>query len=236
MALPKLATATYELELPSSAEIITYRPFLVKEQKVLMMASESKEDKQIIDAVKNIIKSCTFDKVDVNNIPMFDLEYIFIKLRAKSVGETAKVTVTCPDDEKTKAIVEINLDKIDMTIKEDHTNIINITDDVSLDLKYPLIDDFKSFDSEDSNTSTNFFGLIKKCVASVTEGKTIHRRIDFTDKELDEFIDSLNSAQLSKVMKFFETMPRLRHVVEVENPKTKVKSEVVIEGLANFLA
>ncbi len=236
MALPKLATATYELELPSSAEIITYRPFLVKEQKVLMMASESKEDKQIIDAVKNIIKSCTFDKVDVNNIPMFDLEYIFIKLRAKSVGETAKVTVTCPDDEKTKAIVEINLDKIDMTIKEDHTNIINITDDVSLDLKYPLIDDFKSFDSEDSNTSKNFFGLIKKCVASVTEGKTIHRRIDFTDKELDEFIDSLNSAQLSKVMKFFETMPRLRHVVEVENPKTKVKSEVVIEGLANFLA
>ena len=123
-----------------------------------------------------------------------------------------------------------------MTIKEDHTNIINITDDVSLDLKYPLIDDFKSFDSEDSNTSKNFFGLIKKCVASVTEGKTIHRRIDFTDKELDEFIDSLNSAQLSKVMKFFETMPRLRHVVEVENPKTKVKSEVVIEGLANFLA
>lgn len=236
MALPRLDTPTYEITIPSTGETTKYRPFLVKEQKVLMMASESKEDKQIVEAVKNIIKSCTFDKVDVNNIPMFDLEYIFIKLRAKSVGETAKVTVTCPDDEKTKAIVEINLDKIDMTIKEDHTNIINITDDVSLDLKYPLIDDFKSFDSEDSNTSKNFFGLIKKCVASVTEGKTIHRRIDFTDKELDEFIDSLNSAQLSKVMKFFETMPRLRHVVEVENPKTKVKSEVVIEGLANFLA
>ena len=116
MALPKLATATYELELPSSAETIKYRPFLVKEQKVLMMASESKDDKQIIDAVKNIIKSCTFDKVDVDNIPMFDLEYIFIKLRAKSVGETAKVTVKCPDDETTKAIVEVNLDKLDMTI------------------------------------------------------------------------------------------------------------------------
>ena len=234
MALPKLATATYELELPSSAEIIKYRPFLVKEQKVLMMASESKEDKQIVEAVKSIIKSCTFDKVDVDNIPMFDLEYIFIKLRAKSVGETAKVSVTCPDDEKTKAIVEINLDKIDMTIKEDHTNIINITDDVSLTLKYPLIDDFKNFKEQEGSTS--FFGLIKKCVESVTEGETIHKRIDFTDKELDEFIDSLNSAQLSKVMKFFETMPRLRHVVEVENPKTKVKSEVVIEGLANFLA
>lgn len=234
MALPKLATATYELELPSSAEIIKYRPFLVKEQKVLMMASESKEDKQIIEAVKSIIKSCTFDKVDVDNIPMFDLEYIFIKLRAKSVGETAKVSVKCPDDETTKAIVEINLDKIDMTIKEDHTNIINITDDVSLKLKYPLIDDFKNFKEEEGSTS--FFGLIKKCVESVTEGETIHKRIDFTDKELDEFIDSLNSAQLSKIMKFFETMPRLRHVVEVENPKTKVKSEVVIEGLANFLA
>ena len=234
MALPKLATATYELELPSSAEIIKYRPFLVKEQKVLMMASESKEDKQIVEAVKSIIKSCTFDKVDVDNIPMFDLEYIFIKLRAKSVGETAKVSVTCPDDEKTKAIVEINLDKIDMTIKEDHTNIINITDDVSLTLKYPLIDDFKNFKEQEGSTS--FFGLIKKCVESVTEGETIHKRIDFTDKELDEFIDSLNSAQLSKIMKFFETMPRLRHVVEVENPKTKVKSEVVIEGLANFLA
>ena len=234
MALPKLATATYELELPSTAEIIKYRPFLVKEQKVLMMASESKEDKQIVEAVKNIIKSCTFDKLDVDKLPLFDIEYIFIKLRAKSVGETAKVTVTCPDDEKTRAIVNINLDKIDMTIKEDHTNIINITDDVSLTLKYPLIDDFKNF--KDSEGSTSFFGLIKKCVESVTEGETIHKRIDFTDKELDEFIDSLNGAQLSKIMKFYETMPRLRHVVEVENPKTKVKSEVVIEGLANFLA
>ena len=234
MALPKLATATYELELPSSAETIKYRPFLVKEQKVLMMASESKDDKQIINAVKNIIKSCTFDKVDVDNIPMFDLEYIFIKLRAKSVGETAKVTVTCPDDNKTKAIIEVNLDKLDMTIKEDHTNIINITDDVSLNLKYPIIDDFKGFNEKQE--STTFFDLIKKCVDSVNEGETIHRRIDFTDKELDEFIDSLNGEQLQKVMKFFETMPRLRHVVEVENPKTKVKSEIVIEGLANFLA
>jgi len=234
MALPKLATATYELELPSSAETIKYRPFLVKEQKVLMMASESKDDKQIIDAVKNIIKSCTFDKVDVDNIPMFDLEYIFIKLRAKSVGETAKVTVKCPDDETTKAIVEINLDKLDMTVKEDHTNIINITDDVSLNLKYPIIDDFKGFNEKQE--STTFFDLIKKCVESVTEGETTHRRIDFTDRELDEFIDSLNGNQLTKVIKFFETMPKLRHVVEVENPKTKVKSEIVIEGLANFLA
>ena len=234
MALPKLATATYELELPSTAETIKYRPFLVKEQKVLMMASESKDDKQIVEAVKNIIKSCTFDKLDVDNIPMFDLEYIFIKLRAKSVGETAKVSVKCPDDETTKAIVEINLDKLDMTIKEDHTNIINITDDVSLTLKYPRIDDFKGFDKEQN--STTFFELIKKCVDSVTEGETIHKRIDFTDKELDDFIDSLDGNQLTKITKFFETMPRLRHVVEVENPKTKVKSEVVIEGLANFLA
>ena len=234
MALPKLATATYELELPSTAETIKYRPFLVKEQKVLMMASESKDDKQIVEAVKNIIKSCTFDKVDVDNIPMFDLEYIFIKLRAKSVGETAKVTVTCPDDEKTKAIIEVNLDKLDMTVKEDHTNVINITNDISLNLSYPKIDDFKGFDKEQN--STTFFELIKKCIESVTEGETIHKRIDFTDKELDEFIDSLNGEQLQKVMKFFETMPRLRHVVEVENPKTKVKSEIVIEGLANFLA
>lgn len=236
MALPKLATATYELELPSSAETIKYRPFLVKEQKVLMMASESKDDKQIIDAVKNIIKSCTFDKVDVDNIPMFDLEYIFIKLRAKSVGETAKVTVKCPDDETTKAIVEINLDKLDMTVKEDHTNIINITDDVSLNMKYPLIDDFKDFNNEKQQDSTSLFGLIKKCIESVTEGETVHNRIDFNNNELDEFIDSLNSNQLSKIMKFFETMPRLRHVVKVTNPKTKVESEVVIEGLANFLA
>ena len=121
-----------------------------------------------------------------------------------------------------------------MTIKEDHTNIINITDDVSLNLKYPIIDDFKGFNEKQE--STTFFDLIKKCVESVTEGETTHRRIDFTDRELDEFIDSLNGNQLTKVIKFFETMPKLRHVVEVENPKTKVKSEIVIEGLANFLA
>lgn len=234
MALPKLATATYELELPSTAEIIKYRPFLVKEQKVLMMASESKEDKQIVEAVKNIIKSCTFDKLDVNKLPMFDIEYIFIKLRAKSVGETAKVTVTCPDDEKTRAIVNINLDELDMTVKDDHSNKINITDDVSITMNYPLIDDFKDFDK--GQGSTGFFDLIKKCIDEVVEGETIHKRIDFTNEDLNEFIDSLNSAQLSKIMKFYETMPRLRHVVEVENPKTKVKSEVVIEGLANFLA
>ena len=234
MALPKLATATYELELPSTAEIIKYRPFLVKEQKVLMMASESKEDKQIVEAVKNIIKSCTFDKLDVNKLPMFDIEYIFIKLRAKSVGETAKISVTCPDDEKTRAIVNINLDELDMTVKDDHSNKINITDDVSITMNYPLIDDFKDFDK--GQGSTGFFDLIKKCIDEVVEGETIHKRIDFTNEDLNEFIDSLNSAQLSKIMKFYETMPRLRHVVEVENPKTKVKSEVVIEGLANFLA
>tara|TARA_B100001094_G_scaffold333338_1_gene410878 strand:- start:1295 stop:1999 length:705 start_codon:yes stop_codon:yes gene_type:complete len=234
MALPKLATATYELELPSTAEIIKYRPFLVKEQKVLMMASESKEDKQIVEAVKNIIKSCTFDKLDVNKLPMFDIEYIFIKLRAKSVGETAKISVTCPDDNKTRAIVNINLDELDMTVKDDHSNKINITDDVSITMNYPLIDDFKDFDK--GQGSTGFFDLIKKCIDEVIEGETIHKRIDFTNEDLNEFIDSLNSAQLSKIMKFYETMPRLRHVVEVENPKTKVKSEVVIEGLANFLA
>ena len=172
MALPKLATATYELELPSTAEIIKYRPFLVKEQKVLMMASESKEEKQIIEVYKNIIKSC-IGNLDVDKLFMFDIEYIFIKLRAKSVGETAKITVVT-DDKETKAVVDVNLDQIDMTVKEDHNNIININDEISLTMKYPLISDFAG--STSSNDSDAGFELMKKCIESVNEGDKIHRQ------------------------------------------------------------
>ena len=235
MALPKLATATYELQLPSTAETVKYRPFLVKEQKVLMMASESKDNKQITEAVRNIVTNCTFGKLDVDKLPLFDIEYIFIKLRAKSVGEKAMVSVLCPDDKKTRVPVEVNLDQIDMTMKEDHSNIINITDKVSINMGYPMLRDFTNTKTNVDDTSAAF-SLIKMCISSVSEGNKTHERVDFTDKDLDEFIDSLNTEQLGKVMKFFDTMPKLRHVAKVVNPNTKHESEIVIEGLASFLA
>ena len=235
MALPKLATATYELQLPSTAETVKYRPFLVKEQKVLMMASESKDNKQITEAVRNIVTNCTFGKLDVDKLPLFDIEYIFIKLRAKSVGEKAMVSVLCQDDKKTRVPVEVNLDQIDMTMKEDHSNIINITDEVSINMGYPMLRDFTNTKTNVDDTSAAF-SLIKMCISSVSEGNKTHERVDFTDKDLDEFIDSLNTEQLGKVMKFFDTMPKLRHVAKVVNPNTKHESEIVIEGLASFLA
>ena len=235
MALPKLATAKYELQLPSTAETIKYRPFLVKEQKVLMMANESKDQKQVIESVKEIITNCTFGAIDVNKLPLFDIEYIFIKLRAKSVGEKAKVSVICPDDKETKVDIEINLDQIDMTMKEDHSNIININDEVTMTMGYPMLKDFANV-NVDTNDTDAAFSLIKNSVQSVSEGDKVHRRVDFTDIELEEFIDSLDTEQLGKVMNFYTTMPKLRHVVKVTNPKTKVQSDVVIEGLASFLA
>jgi len=209
MALPKLATAKYELQLPSTAETIK--------------------------SVKEIITNCTFGAIDVNKLPLFDIEYIFIKLRAKSVGEKAKVSVTCPDDKETKVDIEINLDQIDMTMKEDHSNIININDEVTMTMGYPMLKDFANV-NVDTNDTDAAFSLIKNSVQSVSEGDKVHRRVDFTDIELEEFIDSLDTEQLGKVMNFYTTMPKLRHVVKVTNPKTKVQSDVVIEGLASFLA
>ena len=232
MALPKLTSPTYELDLPSTGEKIKFRPFLVKEQKLLMIAEESKDENQIAETIHQLINSCTFGKVDALISPIFDIEYVFIQLRMRSVGEKIQIDVTCPDDEKTKVPVKINLKEVYVLHDEKHTNIIKITDNIKMIMKYPQLSDLQIM----KNTAENLFKLINKCVTEVHDGDTIHNKNDVTDKDLNEFIESFNTQQLEKLMQFFETMPKMRHIVNITNPKTKVKSEVVLEGLETFLA
>ena len=231
MALPKLTTPTYELDLPSTGEKIKYRPFLVKEQKLLMMAEESKEGKQISETIQQLIGTCTFGKVDAIVSPIFDVEYVFLQLRMRSVGANIKLNITCPDDNKTQVPVKINLEDVNVLNDEKHTNIVQVTNRIKMVMKYPQLVDMESM----KNTTQNIFNLLMKCVTEVHDGDTIHNRADINDKELTEFIDSFNTKQLENLMKFFETMPKLRHIVNVTNPKTKVVSEVILEGMDTFL-
>ena len=234
MALPKLDTPTYRLTLPSTREEIQYRPFLIKEQKLLMIAQESEDDQQIADAVTSIVKSCTFDKIDANLVPMFDIEYIFLKIRGKSVGEKVQLNLTCPDDEKTTVPVEVNLEDVSVQMVADHTNEIQITDQVKLFLKYPILNDMKGL-MGDTNETSQIFNMLNKCVQEIHFGDQIFNRVDISDKEITEFIDQMTSEQFESITNFFNTMPKLRHVIMVKNPKTQVESEVVVEGLASFL-
>ena len=234
MALPKLETKTYTLTLPSTGEDIKYRPFLVKEQKTLLMAQESKNTSEIADAMSQLISDCTFGKVDPKTCPMFDAEYIFLKLRAKSVGETAQVQITCPDDDKTKVNVTINLEEVECNMTEDHTNIVEVTDNIKIIFNYPLLSTYQNNELEEDKTK-KIFSMLVECIQEIHHGDKVYNRIDVSKKELNEFIDSFDTTQFKKVSNFFETMPRLRHIVEVTNPETKVKSEVPIEGLASFL-
>ncbi len=235
MALPKLNTPVHVLELPSTGEEIKFRPFLVKEQKLLMLAQESEDDKQIFEAMTTIIKSCTFDRVDTETSPLFDIEYIFLKLRAKSVGEKAKLRLLCPDDEKTYVNKEIDLDKIQIQMTEGHTNITNITDKIKIVMKYPRLSDMRNVEQMGLNTVTQAFTILKHCIWEVHDGEKVYNRVDISDKDIEEFIDSFDTTQLEKVMSFFETMPKLRHITKIKNPKTKVESEITIEGLQSFL-
>ena len=234
MALPKLEIKTYTLTLPSTGEDIKYRPFLVKEQKTLLMAQESKNTSEIAYAMSQLISDCTFGKVDPKTCPMFDAEYIFLKLRAKSVGETAQVQITCPDDDKTKVNVTINLEEVECNMTEDHTNIVEVTDNIKIIFNYPLLSTYQNNELEEDKTK-KIFSMLVECIQEIHHGDKVYNRIDVSKKELNEFIDSFDTTQFKKVSNFFETMPRLRHIVEVTNPETKVKSEVPIEGLASFL-
>ena len=232
MALPKLNTITYELNLPSTGEKIEYRPFLVKEQKALLIAQESDDAKQIEKAFAQIINDCVVDNIDPYNMPMFDIEYVFLRIRGKSVGETVKLNVLCPDDEKTRVDVEVNLEEVDVQMSVEHTNIIELTKDISMVMKYPCLKDMTGFD-EDGDI-TNIFEMIKRCVHEVHDGETVYNKIDMAESELDEFIDSMSTENFEKITNFFDTMPKLIHVIEVKNPKTKKKSEIPIEGLQSF--
>ena len=233
MTLPKLNTPQYELELPSTGGKIKYRPFLVKEQKLLMMAQESENEDQIANTITSIIDSCTDGQLNAKQLPIFDVEYIFLQLRSKSVGETSNIKVLCPDDGKTYVEKIIKLDEIDVHMTADHTNIVELTDKIKILMKYPVMGDMKGIDISAGLDGT--FGLISKCVHEIHDGDTVHSRIDMSDKELDEFIDTLTSNQFEQVMNFFNTMPKLRHSISVINPKTKKKGEVMLEGLQSFL-
>ena len=232
--LPKLDTPNYRLTLPSTGEKIQYRPFLVKEQKLLMMAQESEEDQQILDAVTSLVKTCTFDKVDANDSPMFDIEYIFLQIRGKSVGEKVQLQLICPDDKETTVDTEIDINDISVQMIDEHTNEVQITDTVKLFLKYPVLKDMKGLMNNTSEME-QIFSVLTKCVHDIHFGEQIFSRIDINEKDINEFIDQLTTDQFEGISNFFDTMPKLRHVISVTNPKTNVKSEVVVEGLASFL-
>jgi len=235
MALPKLTTPTYELEIPSTDEKIKYRPFLVKEEKILMMAMESKSSADITQAVKDIVMECTFNKVNISNMPMFDVEYIFLNIRSKSVGEVSKLKILCQDDGKTYADVELDLNEVKVQVGDDHTNKIELTEDMGLIMKYPTIDSFSETGIRDINPS-NMLDVISTCILQIYEkkGEKTYDPKDQTKKELTEFIEQLNTKQFKDVQNFFETMPKLKHEITIKNPKTKKESKVTLTGLNDF--
>tara|TARA_B100000900_G_C20442339_1_gene659551 strand:+ start:189 stop:902 length:714 start_codon:yes stop_codon:yes gene_type:complete len=235
MALPKLNTPTYELEIPSTDEKIQYRPFLVKEEKILMMALETKDNAQIVNAVKDIVNECTFNKINISTMPMFDTEYIFLQIRSKSVGEVSKLKLLCPDDKKTYADVELDLNEVKVQVGDDHTNKIELTDDMGIIMTYPSIDSFADSGIQDIN-ATNMLDVIGTCILQIYEqkGEKVYEAKDQTKKELTEFIEQLNTKQFQDVQKFFDTMPRLKHTIKIKNPKTKKTSEVTLSGLNDF--
>jgi hypothetical protein len=239
MPLPKIATPVYELELPSTGKTIEYRPFLVKEEKVLVIALESEDTKQITTAIKNVIKNCIKTKgIKVEELPTFDIEYLFLNIRGKSVGEEIEVNVTCPDDGETQVPVTINLDDIEVQKNDEHTNRIKVDDSIMMEMKYPSLDQFikNNFDFNDKNAMDQSFELIATCIDKIFTEDEVWAAADCTKKEVKEFLESMNSQQFKDIEKFFETMPKLSHKVKVTNPNTKVESEVVLEGLASFFA
>ena len=235
MALPKLNTPTYELEVPSTDEKIKYRPFLVKEEKILLMAMESGKSEDVVQAVKDIVSECTFNKLNLGTMPMFDVEYIFLNIRAKSVGEISKLRVLAPDDKKTYIETEVNLTEVQVQVGDDHTNKIELTDDMGMIMTYPTIDSFNDTGIQNVNAS-NMLDVIASCVLQIYEknGEKVYQAKDQTKKELIEFIEQLNTKQFKKLQKFFDTMPRLKHTIKVKNPKTKKTSDVTLSGLNDF--
>ena len=233
MALPKLNTPTYELEQPSTGEKIKYRPFLVKEQKTLMMAQESKDDKQVRDALASLISGCTFEAVDPFKIPIFDVEYLFLRIRGKSVGEKVDLNLLCPDDRETRVKKTINLEDIGVNMKVGHTNEIGITENIKIFMKYPTLSDVVDM-GQDMNSSDDVFKMVKRCVHEIHDGEKVFSKIDISESELEEFVDSLTAEQFSGITNFFDTMPKVQHSIEITNPKTKKKGEVVIEGIESF--
>ena len=239
MPLPKIATPTYELTLPSTGKPVQYRPFLVKEEKLLVIALESEDNKQITTAIKAVLKACVLTKgIKIETLPTFDIEFLFLNIRGKSVGEELDVNIVCPDDEKTEVAVKIDLDDIEVQRDENHTNQIKLDDTLMMEMKYPSLDEFikSNFDFNDKNQMDQSFQLIASCIDKIYTEDEVWATADCTKKEVNEFLEGMNSNQFKEIETFFTTMPKLSHTITVTNPKTKVKSDVVLEGLAAFFA
>jgi len=237
MPLPKIATPTYELELPSTKQTIKFRPFLVKEEKLLVLALESEDTKQITTAIKSVIKSCIQTRgVKVEELPTFDIEYLFLNIRGKSVGEEVEVNIIAPDDGETSIPIKIDLEDIKVVENEDHVKQIKLDDSLMMEMKYPSLDQFikNNFDFDDGNTVDQSFELIASCIDKIYNEEEVWSTSDVSKKEVVDFLEQMNSSQFKDIEKFFETMPKLSHTVEVKNPVTKVKSTVVLEGLSSF--
>jgi len=237
MPLPKIATPSYELELPSSGKTIKYRPFLVKEEKVLVIAMESEDTKQITNAIKAVLKSCVQTKgIKIEALPTFDIEYLFLNIRGKSVGEELEVNIICPDDGETSVPVMIALEDIQVEKMDGHSPQIKLDSKLMMEMKYPSLDEFikNNFDFKEENQMDQSFQLIASCIDKIYSDEEVWATADCTKKEVNEFLESMNSSQFKLIEKFFETMPKLQHTITVTNPNTKVKSDVVLEGLASF--
>ena len=236
MALPVLETNTFELTLPSSDVKVKYRPFLVKEEKILLQAMESQEQKQIVQALKDIVSVCTYGQLNVDELPTFDLEYVFLQIRSKSVGEIAKLKILCPDTKKDYAEVELDLSKVDVQVDDEHNNKIMVDEDkkIGVLMKYPTlasVDPTKDYSKQNTKA---LFNVIGEGIYQIFEGDKVHMAKDYTKEELDKFVESLDSKSFKKIQRFYETMPKLMHEIEVENPKTKVKSKIILSGLSDF--
>ena len=237
MPLPKISTPTYELELPSTGQTIKYRPFLVREEKLLVIALESEDTKQITNAIKTVIKNCIETKnIKVEALPTFDIEYLFLNIRGKSVGEEIEVNIICPDDGETTVPVKINVDDIKVQKNSEHTKQIKLDDSIMMEMKYPSLDQFikSNFDLNTNNTMDQSFELIGSCIDKIYTEEEVWSTSDVTKKELTEFLDQMNSNQFKEIEKFFETMPKLSHKIKITTPVTEVESEVTLEGLSSF--
>tara|TARA_B110001454_G_scaffold204674_1_gene213628 strand:+ start:513 stop:1229 length:717 start_codon:yes stop_codon:yes gene_type:complete len=238
MSLPKINVPEYALVVPSTDEEIKFRPFLVKEEKLLLMAQETGADEALYGAIKTLIKNCCFDKINVDQLPLFDIEYIFLNIRAKSVEEIANLKVICPDDEITEVNVKVDLTKLQVQMDDDHNPRIQLSEDIGILMTYPNLATIITANKETENETSyeSMFKMIQNCMYQIWQGEETFDVSDYTDEDKKTFLESLNHNQFEKIQKFFETMPTLKHDVEVTNPKTKVKSTVTLEGMNSFFS
>ena len=236
MTLPSIETPRYELTLPSTDKVLQYRPFLVKEEKILLVAMESNDNKEILNAIREILTACTYEEIDVNTLPIFDIEFIFLQIRSKSVGEVSKVKLLCPDDKETYADVEIDLTKVNVQVDDAHTNNVVIDENRKLGIvfNYPTLEMTKAGFNVTDTDIDSLFEIMANSINHIYEGDKIYPSKDSTKEEMKKFLEGLPQTAFNKIKTFFETMPQLRHSVEVENPKTKVKSTIVLQGIRDF--